>query len=280
MVQDENKTVQYVIQKLVETLEGKVFIEMEGPGVYYLAVRGYGEFYVVGQASPIISDAAKSYGKRRPDYTDLLFYSLAEECSGSKIIAYELEKYAIDNGVPNHDSTTLRTAAVYGTEDHPEYFGAYPAPVHTPWGRATRYQRIENGVFWLETDQRREVLTICYPIWDASLSEAAVKLGVTMDYSFPYIFFKKPDACVPIFELVRTRRAWGRTGRIDVPALMNALWQNHPDYVLNHNIGERTGANDAVSLLLRQLGIQAAPNISLDNMITLFPDTGVEYLHF
>ena len=242
----------------------------------------------MGQASPIISDAAKSYGKQYSDYADLLFYSLADVRSGAKIIDYELEKYAIDKGFSNHDSTALHTAAAYGAEEHPEYFGAYPAPIHTPWGYTLRYWRIENGIFWLETDQRQEALTICYPIWNASLSDAAVKLGVTMDYdrehgihiSLAYIFFRKPDACIPIFELMQTRREWGRTGHIAVPALMNAIWQNHPNYVLNHNIREQTGANDAVSLLLKQLGIEAAPNISPENMIALFPDTGIEYLHF
>ena len=284
MAQDENAAVQYAIQKLVEMLGEKVFIEMEGPGVYYLAVREHGEFYVVEQASPIISDTAKSYGKQHLGYAGLLFYSLADERSGSKIIDYELEKYAIDNGIPNHDSITLRTAAVYGTEDHPEYFGAYPAPIHTPWGYTTRYQCMENGIFWLETDQRQEALTICYPIWDSSLSEAAVKLGVTLDCGrerpLPYIFFRKPDACIPIFELMKLYPEWGETGRIAVPALMNAIWRNYPGYVFAHNAREQFGLNDAVCWLLKQLDMEASPNISVDNMIALFPDTGVEYLHF
>lgn len=285
MSQEENRVIQ--LQKLVETLEEETLIEMEGPGVYYLSVKEYGEFYIVERTSSIISDIAKSYGRQYPDYAGLLFYSLADECSGSKIIDYELEKYAIDNGVPSHDSATLHNAAAYGAEAHPEYFGAYPAPVHTPWGYTLRYRCIENGIFWLETDQRQEVLTICYPIWSASLSDAAVKLGVTLDCDqehgihicLAYLFFRKPDACIPIFELMQTHQEWGHTGRIAVPALMNAIWQNHPGYVLNHNIREQTGANDVVSLLLKQLGIEAAPNISLENMITLFPDTGVEYLH-
>ena len=287
MALEESKAVQYAIQKLAETLEEETLLEMEGPGVYYLAVKEHGEFYIVEQTSSIISDIAKSYGRQYPDYAGLLFYSHADVRSGSKIIDYELEKYAIDNGVPSHDSATLHNAAAYGAEAHPEYFGAYPAPVHTPWGYTLRYRCIENGIFWLETDQRQEVLSICYPIWSTSLSDAAVKLGVTLDCDqehgihicLAYLFFRKTDACIPIFELMRTHREWGQTGRIAVPALMNAIWQNHPGYVLNHNIREQTGANDAVSTLLRQLGIEAAPNISPENMIALFLDTGVEYLH-
>ncbi len=277
MAQDENKAVQCTMQKLVERLGEETLIELEGPGVYYLAAKEHGEFYIVEQTS--ISDIAKSYGKQYPGYAGLLFYSLADVCSGSKIIDYELEKYAIDNGVPSHDSATLHNAAAYGTEVHPEYFGAYPAPVHTPWGCTLRYRRIVNGIFWLETDQRQEVLTICYPIWNASLSETAMRLGATMDadrehgihISLAYIFFRKPDACIPIFELMRTRREWGQTGRIAVPALMNAIWRNHPGYVLVHNVREQLGVNDAVCWLLGQLGIEESPKFSADNMIVLFP---------
>ena len=286
MAQDENKAGQYAMQKLLETLGEEALHEKEGPGVYYLTVKGYGEFYIVEQASPIISDAAKSYGKRCPDYADLLFYSLAEECGGSKIIDYELEKYAIDNNIPSHNSATLHNAAAYGAEAHPEYFGAYPAPVHTPWGYMLRYRCIGNGIFWLETDQRQEVLTICYPIWSASLSDAAVKLGVTLDCDqkhgihicLAYLFFRKPDACIPIFELMRTHREWEQTGRIAVPALMNAIWQNHPGYVLVNNAREQLGANDVVCWLLGQLGIEEIPNISEENMIVPFPGAGVEYI--
>lgn len=288
MSQDENKAAYYAIQKLVVRLGEEARLEMEGPGVYYLAVREHGEFYIVEQASPIISDIAKSYGKQHSDYANLFFYSLENARSGSKIIAYELENYAVKQRFSGHDSTSLRSIAVYAAEYHPEFFGTYPVPLHTPWGCTIRHRRIENGVYWLETDQCREVLTICYPIWDADLSVEAVGLGAVTEYgqvhdihsTFSYLFYKKEDACVPIFELLKARMHWSRTGQIDVPALMNAIWRNHPEYVLNHNIREQTGANDEISLLFRQLGIEADPHVSLENMITLFPDAGIEYLHF
>ena len=50
--------------------------------------------------------------------------------------------------------------------------------------------------------------------------------------------------------------------------------------VSSYNIREQTGMNDAMGWLLEQFGIESPPNISLENMITLFPDAGVEYLHF
>lgn len=277
-----------LIRRLCENLDEVYPPEIEGPGVYYMAVRPHGEFYIVEQTSPIISDRVKLYGKQHPDYAGLLFYSLEDERGGSKIVDYEIEKYSVKHGLPDHDSSMLHAAAIYAAEDHPEYFGLYPAPIHTPWGYTLRYQCIENGIIWLETDQCREALTICYPIWNACLSEDAVHLGVAMDcdqqhgtsISLGYLFFSKADACIPIFELMRTRPEWGRTGRITVPALMNTIWRNHPGYVLAHNLREQLGANDILYRLLGQLGVKAEPHISADNMITLFPDAGIEYIKF
>ena len=40
MAKDENKTAQSAIQKLAKTLGQETLLEKEGPGVYYLAVKG------------------------------------------------------------------------------------------------------------------------------------------------------------------------------------------------------------------------------------------------
>lgn len=275
-----------LLQKLGKVLGGTNPPEVEGPGVYYLAGGIYGEFYIVEQVSSIISETAKSYGKQHPDFAGLLIFAFEDVHSGSKIIAYELEKYAVGQRLPEHDSASLRSVAVYAAEYHPEFFGTYPVPLYTPWGSTLRHKCIENGVYWLETDQCQEILTICYPIWAAELSAEAVDLGAITEYDQAhkiedtcYLFYKEVDACVPIFELLKTRQNWSRTGRIAVPALMNAIWRNHPSYVLNHNIREQTGANDMVSQLLRQFGIETVPNTSPENMIALFSDAGIEYLH-
>lgn len=288
MLQDENKTVPYAIRKLLETLGEETLFETEGPGVYYMADTERWEFYIVEQTSPIISEEAKSYGKQHPDYAGLLFYSIEDIASGYTIIKYELVKYAIDNGISDHDSKDLHAIAAFGAEDHPEYFGAYPVPIYTPWGYTTRYQRLENGVFWLETDQREEALTMCYCIWSTVLTKEAIKLGVMMecdqkdgiDVSLGYIFFKKPDACIPIFETMRSFPKLKQNERITIPALMNAIWQNHPDYAYAHNAREQLGLNDGFCYLLKQFGIESAPNISVDNMIALSPEAGVEYIRF
>lgn len=276
-----------LLQKLGKVLGGANPPELEGPEVYYLAGRKYGEFYIVERTSPIISETAKSYGKLHPDFDGLLLFAFEDLHSGSKIVAYELEKYAVEQGFSGHNPASLRSVAVYAAEYHPEFFGTYPVPLYTPWGSTIRHKRMENGVCWLETDLCQKVLTICYPIWNAELSAEAIGLGAFTEYDKTHatdvtcnLFYKKEDACVPIFELLKTRRNWCRTGRIALPALMNAIWQNHPDYVLGHNIREQTGTNDMINLLMRQFGIETAPNISLKNMIALYPDAGTEYLHF
>lgn len=72
MSQEENRAIPPdVIQKLGELLDEESPPIMEGPGVYYLAIREYGEYYIIEQTSPIISDKAKTYGKQHPDHGDL-----------------------------------------------------------------------------------------------------------------------------------------------------------------------------------------------------------------
>ena len=65
---------------------------------------------------------------------------------------------------------------------------------------------------------------------------------------------------------------------IDKPALMNAIWRIAPEYVCLINQQEQSGKNDLFSALLTDLGIEVEPNISLDNVITIFPDAGKDFL--
>ena len=44
-------------------------------------------------------------------------------------------------------------------------------PVDTPWGYTLRHWALENGIYWLETDECAEGLTICSPIWQAELGQ-------------------------------------------------------------------------------------------------------------
>ena len=42
-------------------------------------------------------------------------------------------------------------------------------PLHTPRGNTVRHKRLLNGVYWIETDQCRELLAVCYPIGQGDL---------------------------------------------------------------------------------------------------------------
>ena len=59
---------------------------------------------------------------------------------------------------------------------------------------------------------------------------------------------------------------------------MNALWDAAPEYVCLINQQEQSGRNDLFSALMMKLGMQVEPNISLDNVITIFPDAGKDFL--
>ncbi len=55
-------------------------------------------------------------------------------------------------------------------------------PIYTPNGFTVRYQTLENGIYWIETDECKEILAVCYPIWYAELPGTAQKLGKITEY--------------------------------------------------------------------------------------------------
>lgn len=262
-------------------------IAQECPGIYYLIARQDGkpvaeEYYAVADTS-IISRQAKEYGKRISDWW---LFSMQDDASGWRIIDYELGKYRVKNHLPQEQ--TLHDIAQDVAEYHPEYFGAYPVPLHTPRGYTTRHWTLANGIYWLETDQCEEVLAVCYPLWTAELSTAAERLGEQTEHdkaqgihqTLGYIFFPAQISCIPIYELMQTRmEVWSGT-MIDKPALMNAIWRDAPEYAVMMNRQEQTGMNDLPAMLLRDFDIAAGPRILPDRMIAISADTGAEYLLF
>ena len=161
----------------------------------------------------------------------------------------------------------------------------FPVPLYTPRGCTIRHWVLDNGVYWLETDQCEEVLAVCYPVWSSELSNVAEKLGEQTEYdkahnienTLGYIFFPMKISCIPLYEMMRVRSEWAGLV-IDKPALINALWDAAPEYVCLINQQEQSGKNDLLSALLMGLGIEVEPNISLDNVITVFPDAGKDFL--
>lgn len=283
------------IQQIVEETFGEIIkIENPAPGVYEAVVKpeedrpGFaGDYYIVEMDSSAISSAAKAHGKLIEGYTGVVSYDVDDTPSGKFIIDYELTKYRIRQGLPLPEGESLRSIALYGMEHHPDYFGEYPVPVLTPWGYTVRHQRIDNGVYWIETDKCRNVLSVCYPYWNTEFSEYAIKIGAKQNNGLIFdgedsgedLFFLDRDACIPIFELLEMRPEWSENNMVNPLALMNAIWDYHPKYALAYNTQEQAGLHDTLGLLVNSLGGEAELQGSPKNMIFMTPNMGNQYLN-
>ncbi len=255
-------------------------------GVHYVTAKREddllsGEYYVVKEKSAV-PQAAKSYGQK---ISGLRLFSITDGGEEYKIIQYEVAKYRAQNNLPPDEP--LWATAFFAAQSFPEYFGAFPVPLHTPRGVTLRHWILDNGIYWLETDQCEKVLAVSYPVWSTELSDLTASLGEQTEYgkahdieeTLGYIFFPAKVSCIPLRELIRTRPEWTGT-LIDKPALMNAIWKVAPEYAALMNCQEQSGRNDLFSALLAEAGVQVEPNISTDNMIGIFSDAGENYLLF
>lgn len=68
------------------------------------------------------------------------------------------------------------------------------------------------------------------------------------------LFFSQRNSCIPLFELLYLREGWQTSGKINVHARMNAIWSNFHEYAVAHNLGEQSGANDLLGLILNAAG--------------------------
>ena len=265
----------------------------ECPGVYYLAAQhedSYSlipdEYYIVLESAPISTDARK-YGVPLKCGGGLM-YSISQGDTGSKIIEYELLRYRSAHGLALSEREGLHACAIFGAELHPSYFGMLPVPLLTPWGYTTRSRTLSNGVYLLETDQCAETLAVCYPIWQGDLSEAALRYAYQTDYdkdrgienTLGYQFFPQSAICVAIFELLERHPEWLDEHKINLPALMNAIWKGCPEYAMAYNVGEQKGHHDALGLLLRTLDYEVELNSSEKHLIFINPDAGTDFLVF
>ena len=195
--------------------------------------------------------------------------------------------YRQKNGLPPRDDVPVLDTAVFGMENNPEYFGSYPAPIHTPHGALTRYKSIINGVIALETNEGERMIALCYPIWNAALSDYAVSLAEQTEYDLAnnihktlgYLFFAETHGCIALFELLGEFPQILSSPLIDAAALGNAVWQNHPDYAAIYNRNEQEGLHDCLAGLLRFLGVEdVEPTASPDRLIKLTLGVGADYL--
>ena len=272
---------------LLESILGEInAVEQESPGVCYLSVSGSedwssGEYYAVWSNAPDISEEAKSYGLRSGQCPELLLYPFAKDNSGWRIIRYELYKYRTENGLPMPEEDNFTDIALYSIEIHPDYFGMYPVPTLTPWGYTLRHKMLDNGIYWLETNQCKHVLAVCFPIWQ-ELSSAATEAAVQMKSAQEFylekpLFFEEQAYCIPIWELMKSRRQW-ELKLIDKAALMNAILQYFPKYATIYNTQVQQGLQDTAGLLLNAVDMQVELKPNVDDVISISPQAGINFL--
>ena len=227
-----------------------VAAELKSPGVYYIGAKKEGEIphypevYVVTAGAPAISEKAWAYGQEFPGHPDLRIYDILQPGSGRHIIDFEMFRYQKKYHLPeieNEDS--LYIAAIYGAEEHPDYFGAFPVPLLTPRGYTVRHRTILNGVYWLETDRCEEILAVCYPIWEADITISEQSHGEQLEYdriqgidnTLGYLFFSRRNSAIPLYELSLLHPEIEENGVIDMAALLNAICESYPEYTTAHN---------------------------------------------
>ena len=267
--------------------------KQECPGVYYLRMKAEDslgllprEYYLVLENAPI-SEEARNYGKPLQNGQGLVF-GLGQEKSGDKVIEYEIYRYKVSHHLSLPEGENLHGCAVYGAEIYPEYFGMLPVPALTPWGYTTRYRVLDSGIYWIETDQCKEVLAVAHPAWAADLSKSVLRHGRQLAYdtehginhTLGYKFFSKRISCIVIFELLQTRPKWLTNGNILLPELMNAILVSYPEYAMSFNAHEQAGLNDGVGMFLQSMGVDVELKKSEENMIKLNPDVGVDFLRW
>ena len=264
---------------------------LECPGVYYIAAsRGpflvADEYYVVDDDTSMISQTAKRYGRRSQESPRFLLYDRNDKSSGCGIIDYEVAKYRYQHNISDPSGSTLHDIAIYNMEHNPEYFGTYPAPTCTPYGYTTRYHALMKGVFWIETDQCKEALAVCYPMWNGDLSDGVMELGIPaegdaqagMDIALGYLFFNQTAGSLALFELWQLYDSLRDSGYIDYPALMNYIWKYAPEYAAAHNLNNQFGLNDTLGLLLNSLGDERELQSFPEDNIMISEGAGLRFL--
>lgn len=258
-----------------EWCPGMFFIEVDQGSVFMK------EYFVVLDEAPMAAKV-RNYGKKMDG---LRLFAQDDDSSGWRIVQYEISKYSFTvkgNYLPEE---MFQDMSLHAMELHPEYFGTFPVPYRTPSGCTLRYRTLDNGIYWLETSRCKELLAVCFPIWNAELSPASASLAklllwdaaIGIKKAMGYIFFTKESSCVPIYELMMTRQKWDGTV-IDVPALMNALWKYAPKYAVHLNGGKTQVLDDKLAKLLGKAGQEAIPQPDGKHMIGMFPDAGTDFL--
>lgn len=243
------------------------------------------EYYIFRADTQILSDTAKAYGTALLTHPELRYVLLHNSNSGSTVIHYEVLRYLTRHGLPFPEGEDdFHVVAVYGMESNPEYFGTFPAPLITPHGFTLRYKIILNGIFALETEQGDRMIAIAYPIWDGDLSDYTKQYGLQLfqdmetdiHSTYGYLFFPEETACLALLELSRSYDFPDEI--VNMAAVKNAVFQNHPEYMLQYNRNELAGRNDGAGMFFQILGFDVEPTGKNENLIGWTDNAGTDYL--
>ena len=268
------------LMDMLEDSFGEILsLEEECPGVYYLTARKEEldlipqAYYIVDKNAQAISARAKEYGQPIEGIPGFLSFSIDDLKSGQKIIAYEILRYQVRARLPTGLAESFYEFSLYAAEYHPDYFGAYPAPLLTPRGHTVRHQTIANGIFLLETDQGEDLVAFCQPFWEmlSSYTRSRGKLAQGAAEDKTYLFFTRADSCLPFFELREEYPEWKDSPILDFPALMNAIWTYFPDYAVDNNAVEQYGM-----IRLEEMFPGVEPRDRL--MVSITPEAGTDFL--
>lgn len=263
------------------------------PGVYSLDIRPdpesdypWSEYYLVLDSAPI-SQEARALGKALPGTFARLYPIDPPDEAAWTAVMYELCRNGLAHGIQPLEGWSLTDAAMEGMELCPAYFGPFPVPPCTPWGWTLRHRPLDNGIYWMETDQGKSVLAVCHHIWSTEFSDGVKQTGKKLFYGEVgnneepcYLFFDKETSCTAIFELLKVRPEWLGTGLIRKAELMNAIWKYAPMYAMTYNAEEQAGLHDGLGILLQMLGEGREPQSAVEHMIALGAEAGTEFIGF
>ena len=264
-------------------------LEVLCPGAFYLSARDRQtslpvEYYIVETQTDSISAQAKAYGQPLSSHPEYLSFLLGGSESTGRAVKYEALLYRTRHNLPLPKGESLQETAVYGREEHPEYFGAFPAPTHTPFGEMVRYQQILPGVFALVTDTGEKAVSVCYPLWAGDLTDYTVTLGKQTEYDLSHdihntygdLFFSEGTACLALFELSLTHQL--KSDVVDLAALKNVVFRDFPEYVIHYNRREALGLNDGMGIILDLLEADGDRTERTEHLLSVIPSAGMDYL--
>ncbi len=137
------------LYKLIEKF-GPLELTPDAPGVYSVVIEQNhsplpDRFYLVHADADTISDDAKAYGTPLDGFPDWLYYDQERQDSGKFIITYEIVRRQCLHQPSGMERDVLQLISAFGAKFHPDYFGMFPVPSVTPWGRTVRHRVVGNG---------------------------------------------------------------------------------------------------------------------------------------